>query len=160
MDIRTAKGQQSLALEREMLSIIRQRICNKHQKDSYLFETNKDSDARVDGVIIKNGELSGVFESKCRDMSLMELREYGSWLITLDKIMDGKRVSELLRVPFIGFLYLIKDKIIMYWRITDNYGNFLLDFDIKNTRTQKTINGGSIVRANAYLPFTRGNELI
>ena len=160
MDINTAKGQRSLALEREMLSIIRQRICNKHQKDSYLFETNKDSDARVDGVIIKNGELSGVFESKCRDMSLMELREYGSWLITLDKIMDGKRVSELLRVPFIGVLYLIKDKIIMYWRITDNYGNFLLDFDIKNTRTQKTINGGSIVRANAYLPFTRGNELI
>ena len=160
MDINTAKGQRSLALEREMLSIIRQRICNKLQKDSYLFETNKDSDARVDGVIIKNGELSGVFESKCRDMSLMELREYGSWLITLDKIMDGKRVSELLRVPFIGFLYLIKDKIIMYWRITDNYGNFLLDFDIKNTRTQKTINGGSIVRANAYLPFTRGNELI
>ena len=66
----------------------------------------------------------------------------------------------MLRVPYLGFLYLIKDKIIMYWKITDKYGNFLFDFDIKNTRTQKTINGGSVVRTNAYLPFKKGNEIL
>jgi hypothetical protein len=74
--------------------------------------------------------------------------------------MDGKRISEMLRVPYLGFLYLIKDKIIMYWKITDKYGNFLFDFDVKNTRTQKTINGGSVIRTNAYLPFKEGNELL
>ena len=74
--------------------------------------------------------------------------------------MDGKRLSEMLRVPFIGFLYLIPDQIIMYWKITDKYGNFLFNFDVKNTRTQKTINGGSIIRTNAYLPFTKGIELL
>ena len=160
MDILTKKGQKSLEYEREMLERIRQSICSTHKSNSMLVETNKDTDAKVDGVIIKENELSGIFESKCRDLSLMELRNFGSWLVTFDKIMDGKRLSEMLRVPYLGFLYLIKDKIIMYWKITDKYGNFLFDFDIKNTRTQKTINGGSVVRTNAYLPFKKGNEIL
>ena len=160
MDILTKKGQKSLEYEREMLERIRQSICSTHKSNSMLVETNKDTDAKVDGVIIKDNELSGIFESKCRDLSLMELRNFGSWLVTFDKIMDGKRLSEMLRVPYLGFLYLIKDKIIMYWKITDKYGNFLFDFDIKNTRTQKTINGGSVVRTNAYLPFKKGNEIL
>jgi hypothetical protein len=90
----------------------------------------------------------------------MELRNFGSWLVTFDKIMDGKRLSEMLRVPYLGFLYLIKDQIVMYWKITDEYGNFLFDFDVRNTMTQKTINGGMIKRTNAYLPFKRGIELL
>jgi len=160
MDILTKKGQRSLEYEREMLDVIRQHICNKHKENSFIVETDKDMDAKVDGMIIKENQLSGVFESKCRNLSLMQLINFGSWLITLDKVMDGKRLSEMLRVPFFGFLYLIKDKIIMYWKITDKHGNFLFDFDVKNTRTQKTINGGSIIRTNAYLPFKKGNELL
>jgi len=119
MDILTEKGQRSLEYEREMLDRIRQSICSTHKSNSMLVETNKDTDAKIDGVIIKENELSGIFESKCRDMSLMELRNFGSWLVTFDKIMDGKRLSEMLRVPYLGFLYLIKDQIVMYWKITD-----------------------------------------
>ena len=160
MDILTEKGQASLRYEREMLDRIRHSICAEHKKGSYIFETDKDMDAKVDGMIVKDDQVTGIFESKCRDMSMMELINYGSWLITFDKIMDGKRLSEMLRVPYLGFLYLIKDKIVMYWKITDSKGNFLFDFDVRNTRTQKTINGGSIIRTNAYLPFKKGIELI
>tara|TARA_R100000700_G_scaffold37892_1_gene48553 strand:- start:4916 stop:5398 length:483 start_codon:yes stop_codon:yes gene_type:complete len=160
MDILTERGQKSLEYERKMLERIRNSMCNTHEKNSMLIETNKNTDAKVDGIIIKNNELSGIFESKCRDLSLMELRNFGSWLVTFDKIMDGKRLSEMLRVPYIGFLYLIKDEIVMYWKITDKHGNFLFDFDVRNTRTQKTINGGSVVRTNAYLPFKEGSELL
>lgn len=154
MDILTQKGKKSLKYEKNMLDIIRNATNN-----SFLFETNKDMPSKVDGVIIKNNELSGVFESKCRNMSIEELKKYGSWLVTFDKIMDGKVISKLLGVPYIGFLYLIKDKIVMYWKITDKYGNFLFEFSIKNTKTQKTINGGNIVRTNAFLPFDKGTIL-
>jgi|TARA_Y100000114_G_scaffold110266_1_gene103860 hypothetical protein len=153
MDILTEKGQQSLRYERIMLKKI-MKVCS-----GTIIETDKNMDAKVDGVISKSGKITNVFESKCRDMSLQELNRYGSWLITFDKIMDGKRLSEMLRVPYIGFLYLIKDDIAMYWEITDKYGNFLFDFEVKNTRTQKTINGGSIIRTNAYLPIEKGSEL-
>lgn len=154
MDILTDKGQKSLEYERIMLERISVLTNVK------IIETDKDIDAKVDGMISQGNQLTGIFESKCRDMSLMKLREFGSWLITFDKILDGRKLSQLLRVPFIGFLYLIPDEIIMYWKITDKYGNFLFDFDVKNTKTQKTINGGSVVRTNAYLPVNRGAELI
>tara|TARA_R100000234_G_C5002325_1_gene180910 strand:+ start:1519 stop:2001 length:483 start_codon:yes stop_codon:yes gene_type:complete len=160
MDILTTKGQKSLEYERKMLEKIRESICKKHKNSSMLIETNKDMDAKIDGIIIKNNELSGIFESKCRDMGLIQLMEYGSWLVTFEKILDGKRLSEMLRVPYLGFLYLIKDDIVMYWKITNKYGNFMFDFDVKNTRTQKTINGGIIMRTNAYLPFKEGNEIV
>tara|TARA_R100000781_G_scaffold16701_2_gene13510 strand:+ start:1408 stop:1890 length:483 start_codon:yes stop_codon:yes gene_type:complete len=160
MDILTTKGQKSLEYEKKMLEKIRKSICKKHKNSSMLIETNKDMDAKIDGVIIKNNELSGIFESKCRDMGLIQLMEYGSWLVTFEKILDGKRLSEMLRVPYLGFLYLIKDDIVMYWKITNKYGNFMFDFDVKNTRTQKTINGGIIMRTNAYLPFKEGNEIL
>jgi hypothetical protein len=160
MDILTTKGQKSLEYEKKMLEKIRKSICKKHKNSSMLIETNKDMDAKIDGVIIKNNELSGIFESKCRDMGLIQLMEYGSWLVTFEKILDGKRLSEMLRVPYLGFLYLIKDDIVMYWKITNKYGNFMFDFDVKNTRTQKTINGGIIMRTNAYLPFKEGNEIV
>ena len=52
-------------------------------------------DAKVDGMISQDNQLTGIFESKCRDMSLMKLREFGSWLVTFDKIMDGKKLSTL-----------------------------------------------------------------
>jgi len=160
MDILTKKGQKSLEYEREMLERIRHNLCKTHKEDSYLIETDKNMDAKVDGIIVKNNQVSGIFESKCRDLSLMQLMDFGSWLVTLDKIMDGKRLSEMLRVPYIGFLYLIKDRIIMYWKITDKYGDFTFDFEVKKTKTQKTINGGVAYRTNAYLPFKEGNELL
>ena len=160
MDILSEKGQKSLQYERIMLNKIRDHICAKHRGNSYIYETNKDKASKVDGFIVKDGVLSGIFESKCRNMGLIELMEYESWLITLNKIMDGKKLSEMLCVPFIGFLYLIKDDIVMYWKITDDTGEFLFDFDIKKTKTQQTINGGEVVRDNAYLPFSKGNELL
>ena len=159
MDILTKKGQISLRYEKEMLKRIKS-IIARDTEDCNVLATDKNMDAKVDGFITKGNKVTGIFESKCRNMNLMELREYGSWLITFEKIMDGKRLSEMLRVPYLGFLYLIKDQIVMYWKITDEYGNFLFDFDVRNTMTQKTINGGMVKRTNAYLPFKRGIELL
>ena len=160
LDINTEKGQSSLRYEKKMIDRINHAICKKHQNDSMLIETDKSMDAKIDGIIVKNNEVAGGFESKCRNLSLMELKRFGSWLVTYDKISDGKLLSTMLRAPFIGFLYLIKDDIIMYWKITDKYGNFLFDYDVKETSTQRTINGGSIVRKNAFLPVKYGNELL
>ena len=67
LDINTKKGQESLRHEREMLERIKGAMKVK------LVETDKNSDAKCDGVIIHNDKLSGVFESKCRNMNYMEL---------------------------------------------------------------------------------------
>lgn len=153
LDVNTKRGQKSLAFEKEMLKRI------EYNFSVQLIETNKKTDAKVDGIIVKDNQLSGIFESKCRNMNFMEFNNYGSWLVTFDKIMDGKKISQMFRVPFFGFLYLIPDKIIYYWKITDEIGEFKFRFEVNKTTTQKTINGGKAVRTNAYLPIKYANEI-
>lgn len=149
LDINTPKGQRSLEYERYMMEKIQYEICVK------LIETDKNTDARCDGIIVShvNDKLIGVFESKCRNMTLAELKRFGSWLVTHEKISDGQTVSRLLRVPFIGFLYLIPDDVILCWPITDKEGDYNFNFESKDTETQETINGGKVVRKNSFLPF-------
>ena len=143
LDINTIKGQKSLAYEAEMLDIIRQY--------TEIIETPKKSSAKCDGMFHKKGILKGVFESKCRDLSDIELKEFGSWVITYKKIKDLRKLSKMLKVPGYGFLYLLKDKKIRVWKIVEN-GNWSFRFNVRKTLTQKTINGGEIYRLNAYLP--------
>ena len=153
LDINTPKGQVSLKYEKIML----RKIENRWGVE--IIETYKKGTARCDGIISKNKKLVGVEESKCRDMSLMKLRNYGSWLITHQKILNGQILSSLLKVPFMGFLYLVPDDITLYWKITDKDGKFNFKYDINNTTTQKTINGGTIVRENAFLPYKYAYEI-
>jgi hypothetical protein len=75
----------------------------------------------------------------------------GLWLVTFDKIINARQVALSLGVPLLGFLYIVQDKTLLVKKITDAYGKFLIDIDITNTTTQMTVNGGSIVRSNAYL---------
>ena len=149
LDILSEKGQASLHYEKIMLDKI------SEIRGVDLVEPDKDTDAKIDGLIIKNNALVGAFESKCRKLSLDELKRFGSWLITMDKILEGRKISKLLRIPFFGFLYLIRDERILCWQITDSEGTFSFDFNIANTKTQKTINGGEIVRTNAFLPIEK-----
>ena len=99
LDILSEKGQASLHYEKIMLDKI------SEIRGVDLVETDKDTDAKIDGLIIKNNVLVGAFESKCRKLSLDELKRFGSWLITMDKILDGRKVSKLLRIPFFGTFF-------------------------------------------------------
>jgi hypothetical protein len=153
LDVNTPKGQESVQHENFML---------KYIHDCWnvdIIKTNKHDSAICDGFLTRNKIIVGLFESKCRNLSYEELETYGSWLITNEKIKICRKLSKYLKVPFIGFLYLIKSNITMYWIITDKNGEYKFEIQTANTETQKTINGGSIIRENAYLPFTNGEIL-
>jgi len=96
LDINTERGQKSLKYERVMLD----RIKSSFSVD--LVETDKSMDAKVDGLVLKDGQLMGIFESKCRDMNYVQFQQHKSWLVTFDKLLDGKKLSQMLRVPFLG----------------------------------------------------------
>ena len=72
-------------------------------------ETPRGKPARVDGLLVKNGELNGVGEVKCRyDLTLQYFTDIFNmeWLVTLSKIEKCKEVAFGLQVPFIGFMFL------------------------------------------------------
>ena len=153
MDIKTEKGKQSLVYEVKMLNTIRE----KYRID--IIETDKESPALCDGFMVRNGIITGVFESKCRNATVQDFEKWGSWLVTYEKIDGLAWMSNKLCIPALGFLYSIPDDVILMWQITDREGNYKFDFRVEKTITQATINGGQIERENAYLPIGKAQTL-
>lgn len=150
LDIDSPKGQQSLIEERKMLDVVR----SYYEFD--VFETDKEVGCRVDGFLARDNQLFGVFESKCREMDLHTLRvNYkNQWLITYDKILAGLDLSKQLYVPYYGLLYLLHEPICMMIQISDDRGNAIVDIAVRETITQRSINGGLAKRVNGFVDMS------
>ena len=150
MDILTKRGKSSLQYEREAIekfSLI---------PPEYRFiETPKERPAAADGVVMKDGVLHSVVEVKVRNVTRdrMRLTFRDNWLVTMEKVEKGRTLSALLGIPFVGMLYLLPEKRLLTLMITDDKGEWAFDFEIRETTTQKCINGGEAVRLNAFLPL-------
>lgn len=150
LDINTERGQQSLSQERVLI-----RSVQAAYSDIYFIETNKNAPAQIDGFMVRDEEIIGVYESKCRNMNVEQMNRFNDeWLVTFEKILNGAELSKRLYVPFYGLLYLTKEPIGVILKITDERGNILPRVRIEQTTTQKTVNGGSIVRTNAYIDIS------
>ena len=153
LDINTERGQISLSDER---------IMHEHIKKCWgvgIVETDKYVDPPLDGLLTLDNTIVGIFESKCRyNVDLKTLKIWNGWLITFDKLEKGKIVSQILKVPFYGFLYLVPDNKFFYWKITNHDGEYVASFDIDITPTKANTNGGSAIRPNAYLKFKKTND--
>lgn len=111
--------------------------------------TDDTRDADVDALFFRENSLGAIAEIKARSMSLLQLQNFKSYLITYDKIEKGRMAAVTLRVPYLVIVGLI-DRI-AYWRMSDSEGKWQTRFDVKQTETQATCNGGIVSRANAFL---------
>jgi len=144
LDIATPKGQVSLKDEQ-----IVARWVNRKEGRIYA-QTPKDSPAKVDAVLIKGGTIIGLAETKCRyGVSLSKLRTAwrNEWLVTWEKVESGLKMAEQLCVPLYGFLYLVDDDVLLIANLSK------AEIRQEFTETQKTINGGKIVRENCFIPM-------
>jgi hypothetical protein len=156
LDINTPKGQISLVHERRMMEKINQLWSDR---EISFMDTHKKYDSACDGFLVKMNTVIAIHESKCRNLTYEQLQGFGTWLITAEKIEKCKIISEYLKIPFLGFLYLIPDDRILMWKITDEKGKYLFDFEKEKTQTQRTVNGGIANRLNAFLPVKYAEEL-
>ena len=122
-------------------------------RDFDFIETPKAEPAAIDGFIIRGGTIVAGVEVKCRMMRHDHLmRDYECrWLLTYEKIERGIKVCKSLGVDFRGFLYLVPDRTLLIVKLWDHKTEKTADMKIEETRTQATVNGGSIVRLNAYV---------
>jgi hypothetical protein len=152
LDINTPRGQVSLQQERVLLDSARAAFPGVD-----FIETDKTGAAQVDGVMVKDNVVVGVYESKCRNLTKEQMHRYGDeWLVTYEKILGGIEVSKRLRVPFYGFIYFTREPIGAFIKIADEEGNILPQIRVAHTVTQMTVNGGSIIRENAYIDLSSG----
>lgn len=154
LDILTKRGQGTLRDVEKVIKVIEKRW------QVQVVKTPEDKPAAVDLLLVKDDLLKGIIEIKCRTNTLQQIQDWGNtWLVTHEKIKQGQQLSHQLRVPFIGVLYIIPNNLIYYWKITNEDGEYLFDFEVKDSETQKTINGGRIIRENAYLSLDHGKIL-
>jgi hypothetical protein len=147
LDINTPAGQETLKQEREIKAFI-----ERSGKVRYC-ETNKKLPARVDAILINDEGLLAVAETKCRDNTQRDLHVAfkNEWLVTWDKISVSIDIARALCVPLVGYLYLVPSRVVLSIRIMNERGLILPPIRLEATETQATVNGGKIVRTNAYI---------
>lgn len=149
MDILTLKGQITVMQEDEAVAA----FVARYPEYSYA-RTPKDKPSPVDAILIRGGVISAVVETKCRNMSAETLRTSfkSEWLVTKQKIDDGIEIAKGLCVPYVGFLYLVPDKKLLFVRIWD--GEYKVNIRWAETATQATVNGGVANRLNAFIDMS------
>jgi hypothetical protein len=130
--------------------------------------SGKDNNADV--ILAKeiDGKLTvcGVAEIKSRKtagdkpLTVEYLKQNGGYLITAEKLKYGAQMSIMLRAPFFVIVSLMEEGKILIWKITDDKGEYLEKIEVKQTKTQKTANGGVAYRNNAFLPIETPNLTI
>lgn len=151
MDVLTPKGQQTIEDEKEAV-----RIFNLHHPDIIYCHTPKTRESPVDALLMRRNEIIGVVETKCRyDMTHEQFifHRNGEWLVTFEKLIAARDIAAKLTVPLIGFLYLVQDRVLLVRGLTDSDGRWVVEMSMRKTETQATVNGGKVVRANAYVHF-------
>ena len=154
LNVLTEKGLVSLEQERRAVEIWR-----AHYKHIQYVETPKDQPAAIDAILTSGGICRAVVETKCREMDLNTfINTYDEqWLVTFRKIGKAKEIAEMMNVPFLGFLYLAHDDVLLWAKLWDPKEGWCRQFVVQKTETQKNINGGKAIRDNAFINM-RGCE--
>lgn len=159
LDINTPKGQETLLQERRAAELYTRKYPGLHYID-----TKKAREAAVDAMLVDkhSNEIVACVETKCREFSMKTfLRQFDCrWLVTFDKIRKGMDVAEALCVPLVGILYLVPDDIVVWKTIYDPDRGLLTPLKVERTETQRTVNGGSIIRANAFLDMDGAEQIL
>ena len=155
LDINTERGQETLLEEKEAAKII-----ESYWPGCRYIHTDKTGTAAVDAMIFRHDKYVAVAETKCRQMTLDRLTgEFNNeWLVTNDKLKNGAMAADLFDVEFWGVLYLVPSKVLIRVKLYRK-GQWLVPIRTAHTETQKTVNGGKIVRENAYIDVSRADIL-
>lgn len=156
LDVLTPKGQVSVRQEREAALLFTLENTNYEYID-----TPKNMPAEVDAMLLFKGSMHSLVETKCRDCSLEQFMGTfnGEWLVTFDKIVKARDLARAMGVGLTGFLYLTKDRVLLAQRITDASGLLIPRMRVESTQTQRTTNGGQIVRTNAYIDMRQAKVI-
>jgi hypothetical protein len=121
-----------------------------------MIETKHDGAADIDALFYRDKILTQLVEVKARGMDYPELKGYGSYMITHDKIVRGAELARSHATPYGLLILLKKDEKLIFWKIADYTGRLICPFRVEVTETQATCNGGKAARANAFLPLSEG----
>ena len=154
MDILTEKGQVSLSDEQHAARWVEKKFSLRY------IQTPKDSPAVIDAIITNktSSEILAVVETKCRydvvSLDQFQTNYKNEWLVTWSKVHNAINIATSMGVPCVGFLYLVKPKVLLMQRISEPDGKLVTEVRLSTTSTQATTNGGRALRTNAFIDMS------
>lgn len=154
MDILTEKGQVSLSDEQTAARWVERKFSLRY------IQTPKNSPALIDAIIANktSSEILAVVETKCRydvvSLDQFQTNYKNEWLVTWSKVHNAINIATSMGVPCVGFLYLVKPKVLLMQRISDADGKLATEVRLTTTSTQATTNGGRALRTNAFIDMS------
>lgn len=136
-----------------------------HRMDPRLkWEGFADPEHSADGLIysVRGGRAKNFWlvEIKSRNLTEEQFSGFGNtWLITDNKVRANIALAQDLGVPWFGALNMIGGKVVWLKQICDENGVEIDGIERRMSRTQATINGGTAVRLNAYIPMDGAERL-
>jgi hypothetical protein len=114
--------------------------------------------SRVDRIMFNNkGVVVGVLEVKSRNMDQVRLIEFGDYMISEQKVLDGVGVAHGMHVPLVIAAGL-RDAI-WWWKVWSPNAKFLFKMKLETRNTQATCNGGSKLDRVYLLPNRFGKSM-
>lgn len=120
----------------------------------------------IDGFRIEGNAVTGIFEGKTRQAAydngaiVYNQKRYEDYLITAQKLDQGTDMAKQMRVDFLLYVYLTFSNHILCFKIWDDAAESPAPFKRMNSRTQAGVNGGSVVRENAYIPIREAQVIV
>jgi hypothetical protein len=156
LDVNTPRGERTLQEENACA-----RLFESVTPGVRYVRTPKDSACRVDALLMTPNRMLAVVEQKSRfDCSLEKFRApspqgYGNeWLVTHRKLIEAREHARQYTMPLYGFLWLVQDRCLLVQRLVGRAGEWVAGFRVLRTQTQRTVNGGTVKRDNAFIDMT------
>ena len=152
LDCLTEKGRIYIARQREIADVCAERWnCD-------VVHTPDTEGAPLDALFCRNCTILAGAEIKARNLTRAALMEWRTYLITLDKVIEARRVAQSLYVPLVLLVGLYtEDRLtdVCMWRVTTANGKWVTGFGSAWSITQATCNGGEAERVNAFFPMNQ-----
>jgi len=151
MDVTSPNGAQYLRATREAAEIL-------HKSSGYRLAAFPEHVASTaDGFMESpEGEIVALYEIKARRFSYDTFRSKfnSQWLLSYDKIHNGLILARLLKMPFVGIIYCIDDKVVLSKTLWTADGKLEAAMKLEQTDTSQGVNGGVASRPNAYIDMS------
>tara|TARA_Y100000004_G_scaffold127661_1_gene143727 strand:+ start:1458 stop:1967 length:510 start_codon:yes stop_codon:yes gene_type:complete len=160
LDRYTTEGKKFISEEKRTGRLI------EAEYDVRVIHTTYDAE-KFDIFINKGNELTGIgeiktrpyFNRKLKTMCTLDMLRDKGYLITAEKLDILQQQSRIYNVYGYIFVNLPNDRKVLCFKVCDKEGNFLLNYNTRETKTRYSCNDykGDTKRKNAFLPI-KGNS--
>lgn len=113
-----------------------------------------------DGYFVKDGIILGLFEAKTRNAAIQDGKIlyggklYDEYMITMNKVVSGVNIAKSNKIDAYIIVNFEINNVVAVFKTFEYATGEIMSYRSANTWTQRSINGGSANRENAFIDMS------